>query len=96
MAVAADHRGLFITALIAVVFAAVFIGVLAVVDDPATVTRGQTAPVGKYSAAYADEIEYDQLALFVTFDEDVNNLLTGTGNEGNHIVMVVIPSELRH
>ena len=31
-------------------------------------------------------------AIFVTFDEDYNNITTGVGNEGNHIVMVVIPS----
>ncbi|MDT5331657.1 MAG: hypothetical protein QOF31_2954 [Mycobacterium sp.] len=32
-------------------------------------------------------------AIFVTFDEDYNNITTGVGNEGNHIVMVVIPSQ---
>lgn len=31
-------------------------------------------------------------AIFVTFDEDYNNITTGVGNEGNHIVMVAIPS----
>ena len=31
-------------------------------------------------------------AIFITFDEDYNNITTGVGNEGNHIVMVVIPS----
>ena len=31
-------------------------------------------------------------AIFVTFDEDYNNISTGVGNEGNHIVMIVIPS----
>jgi hypothetical protein len=31
-------------------------------------------------------------AIFVTFDEDYNNITTGVGNQGNHIVMVVIPS----
>jgi hypothetical protein len=31
-------------------------------------------------------------AIFVTFDEDYNNITTGVGNEGNHIVTVVIPS----
>ena len=31
-------------------------------------------------------------AIFITFDEDFNNLSTGVGNEGNRIVMVVIPS----
>jgi Phosphoesterase family len=32
-------------------------------------------------------------AIFVTFDEDYNNITTGVGNEGNHIVMIVIPSQ---
>jgi len=32
-------------------------------------------------------------AIFITFDEDYNNITTGVGNEGNHIVMVVIPSQ---
>jgi len=31
-------------------------------------------------------------AIFITFDEDYNNLTTGVGNQGNHIVMIVIPS----
>jgi hypothetical protein len=31
-------------------------------------------------------------AIFITFDEDNNNLSLGFGNEGNHIVTVVIPS----
>ncbi|MBJ7338087.1 MAG: phosphoesterase [Mycolicibacterium sp.] len=31
-------------------------------------------------------------AIFVTFDEDYNNISTGVGNEGNHIAMIVIPS----
>ncbi len=31
-------------------------------------------------------------AIFLTFDEDYNNLSTGIGNQGNHIVMVVLPS----
>lgn len=30
--------------------------------------------------------------LHVTFDEDVNNLSLGVGNEGNHVVLVVIPN----
>ena len=33
-------------------------------------------------------------ALIVTFDEDNNNITLGFGNEGNHIVTVVIPSPL--
>jgi hypothetical protein len=32
-------------------------------------------------------------AVVVTFDEDYNNLSTGVGNEGNHIVTIVIPSQ---
>jgi hypothetical protein len=32
-------------------------------------------------------------AIVVTFDEDYNNLTTGVGNEGNHIVTIVIPSQ---
>ena len=32
-------------------------------------------------------------AIVVTFDEDFNNITTGVGNEGNHIVTVVIPSQ---
>jgi hypothetical protein len=31
-------------------------------------------------------------AIFLTFDEDYNNISLGIGNEGNHIVTVVIPS----
>ena len=31
-------------------------------------------------------------AIVVTFDEDYNNLSLGIGNQGNHIVTVVIPS----
>jgi hypothetical protein len=32
--------------------------------------------------------------LIVTFDEDNNNITLGFGNEGNHVVTVVIPSPL--
>lgn len=35
---------------------------------------------------------YTKSAIFITFDEDYNNITTGVGNEGNHIVMIVIPS----
>jgi hypothetical protein len=31
-------------------------------------------------------------AIFLTFDEDYNNISLGIGNQGNHIVTVVIPS----
>lgn len=32
-------------------------------------------------------------AIFLTFDEDFNNISFGIGNEGNHVVMVVIPNQ---
>jgi hypothetical protein len=31
-------------------------------------------------------------AIFITWDEDYDNLYLGIGNEGNHIPMIVIPS----
>ena len=31
-------------------------------------------------------------AVFITWDEDYNNLSLGIGNEGNHVPMIVIPS----
>jgi phosphoesterase family protein len=31
-------------------------------------------------------------AVFITWDEDYNNLSLGNGNEGNHVPMIVIPS----
>ena len=31
-------------------------------------------------------------AIFITWDEDYDNLYFGIGNEGNHIPMIVIPS----
>ena len=31
--------------------------------------------------------------MFLTFDEDYNNISFGIGNEGNHVVMVVIPNQ---
>ncbi len=31
-------------------------------------------------------------AIFITWDEDYNNLSLGIGNEGNHVPMIVIPS----
>jgi hypothetical protein len=34
----------------------------------------------------------EKSAIFVTFDEDNNNINLGGGNEGNHIIMVGIPS----
>jgi hypothetical protein len=35
----------------------------------------------------------ESTAVFLTFDEDYNNISFGIGNEGNHIVMVVIPNQ---
>lgn len=35
----------------------------------------------------------DPSAIFLTFDEDYNNISFGIGNEGNHVVMVVIPNQ---
>jgi len=35
----------------------------------------------------------DPSAVFLTFDEDYNNISWGIGNEGNHVVMVVIPNK---
>ena len=34
----------------------------------------------------------DSSAIILTFDEDYNNISFGIGNEGNHVVMVVIPN----
>ncbi|HVQ53188.1 MAG TPA: alkaline phosphatase family protein, partial [Mycobacterium sp.] len=50
-------------------------------------------PVGTImnSATWQDPTE--RSAIFVTFDEDYNNITTGVGNEGNHIVTIVIPSQ---
>ena len=31
-------------------------------------------------------------AIFITFDEDYNNLSLGIGNQGNHVLTIVIPS----
>ncbi|WP_328350328.1 alkaline phosphatase family protein [Mycobacterium sp. NBC_00419] len=35
----------------------------------------------------------DSTAVVLTFDEDYNNISLGIGNEGNHIVTVVIPNQ---
>ena len=40
-----------------------------------------------------DEIKEDVPRLGLTFDEDVNNLSIGRGNEGNHIPFIVIPDD---
>ena len=51
---------------------------------------GDTLPIILNSPTWQDPNE--KSAIFLTFDEDYNNLTTGIGNQGNHIVMVVIPS----
>jgi hypothetical protein len=50
----------------------------------------QTLPIIMNSNTWNDPTE--RSAIFVTFDEDYNNISLGNGNEGNHIVTVVIPS----
>jgi Phosphoesterase family len=50
----------------------------------------QTMPVIFNSAVWQDPTQ--KTAIFLTFDEDFNNLSWGFGNQGNHVVMVVIPS----
>ncbi|MCB0931271.1 MAG: phosphoesterase [Mycobacterium sp.] len=50
----------------------------------------ETVPVILNSATWNDVTV--KSAVVVTFDEDNNNLYLGFGNEGNHIVTVVIPS----
>jgi hypothetical protein len=49
-----------------------------------------TMPIILNSPTWQDPTQ--KSAIFLTFDEDYNNLSTGNGNQGNHIVMVVIPS----
>lgn len=51
----------------------------------------QTLPVILDSATWQDPSQ--RSAIVITFDEDYNNLSTGIGNQGNHIVTVVIPSQ---
>jgi hypothetical protein len=50
-----------------------------------------TLPVILDSATWQDPLQ--RSAIVITFDEDYNNLSTGIGNQGNHIVTVVIPSQ---
>ncbi|GJF13187.1 hypothetical protein NGTWS0302_03670 [Mycolicibacterium cyprinidarum] len=50
----------------------------------------ETVPVIMNSNVWQDPAETS--ALVITFDEDNNNLSLGFGNEGNHVVTVVIPS----
>jgi hypothetical protein len=69
---------------------------------------GFISPAHQYNVAAGDAWLEDQVttitasetwndpnvksAIFITFDEDYNNITTGVGNEGNHIVTIVIPS----
>jgi hypothetical protein len=69
---------------------------------------GFLSPAHQYNVKAGDEWLQDQMStivesatwqdpsersvVFVTFDEDYNNITTGVGNEGNHIVTVVVPS----
>ena len=50
----------------------------------------ETLPVIFDSAVWQDPNQ--KSAIFLTFDEDYNNISWGIGNQGNHVVMVVIPS----
>ncbi len=49
-----------------------------------------TLPVILNSPVWHDPTQAS--AIFLTFDEDYNNISWGIGNQGNHVVMVVIPS----
>ncbi len=49
-----------------------------------------TLPIIFNSAVWQDPTQ--KSAIFLTFDEDFNNISWGIGNQGNHVVMVVIPS----
>ena len=49
-----------------------------------------TVPMITDSAVWQDPTQ--KSVIVITFDEDNNNLSLGFGNEGNHIVTVVIPS----
>lgn len=49
-----------------------------------------TLPIILNSPVWQDPTQ--KSAIFLTFDEDYNNLSLGIGNQGNHVVMVVIPS----
>jgi len=51
----------------------------------------ETVPTIMRSAVWNDPNEAS--VIVVTFDEDNNNLSLGFGNEGNHIVTVVIPNQ---
>ena len=51
----------------------------------------ETVPTIMNSAVWNDPNEAS--VIVVTFDEDNNNLSLGFGNEGNHVVTVVIPNQ---
>jgi hypothetical protein len=51
----------------------------------------QTISTIENSPTWTDPDEKD--AIFITWDEDNNNLSLGFGNEGNNIPMIVIPNE---
>jgi hypothetical protein len=51
----------------------------------------QTLPMILNSPVWQDPTQ--KSAVFITFDEDYNNISLGIGNQGNHIPMVVIPSQ---
>jgi hypothetical protein len=51
----------------------------------------ETVPTIMRSAVWNDPNEAS--VIVVTFDEDNNNLSLGFGNEGNHVVTVVIPNQ---
>ena len=57
------------------------------------VTSGSRVPLNTIMNSPTWQDPTQRSAIFVTFDEDYNNITTGVGNEGNHIVMVVIPSQ---
>ena len=50
----------------------------------------ETIPVILESPTWQDPDE--KSAIFLSFDEDTNNTSQGPGNEGNHVVTVIIPS----
>jgi len=50
----------------------------------------QTLPLITDSNTWNDPTQ--KSAIFLTFDEDYNNISLGIGNEGNRVVTVVIPS----
>ena len=51
----------------------------------------QMVPTVLMSPVWTDPTQ--KSVLVITFDEDTNNISLGFGNEGNHIVTVVIPSQ---